>query len=254
MSVLRRSPFQSFAMRCRFPETDTVLFEGKVPKPSGVATEISLIHSQCLIFRSLSLPSPHTIFGYRSAIFSIFFSRNSMISSSLIDSRIYVRHRERRALITVKLGFSVVAPMRVMIPFSTQGRRTSCWDLVHLWISSRKRIVCRPDLKLAWAFAIILMTSSFFASTAERWKNSASRDCDMTLARLVFPHHGGPQRRIEGSRPASMNFLIGFPSPIRWDCQTRSLKFSGRRSEARGVMSFEKRECMGWIVRIYNKM
>lgn len=97
------------------------------------------------------------------------------------------------------------------------------------------------------------MTSSFFASTAERWKNSASRDFDMTLARLVFPHPGGPQRRIEGSRPASMNFLICFPSPIRCACQTRSLKFSGRRREARGVISFSKREIMEWIVRIFPK-
>ena len=93
---------------------------------------------------------------------------NSITWSGVIGSRMYVRHRERSALITVKLGFSVVAPMSVTIHFSTHGNRTSCCDLVHLCISSRKRIVCRPSLKLDCAFAIIFTTSSFFARTAER--------------------------------------------------------------------------------------
>ena len=36
------------------------------------------------------------------------------------------RERERRGEITSKDGFSVVAPMRVMSPDSTWGRKASC--------------------------------------------------------------------------------------------------------------------------------
>ncbi len=190
----------------------------------------------------------NTIFGYLSCIFSLFFSRNTRISSVLIGSRTYVRDLERRALITVKLGFSVVAPMRVIIHFSTHGRSTSCCDLLHLWISSRKRIVCRHSWKFLCAFVIILTTSSFLERTPERWKNSASRELDITRARLVFPHPGGHQKIIEGIFHASIKRRIDFHGPIRWLCPTRSSIDSGRRREASGVRFFEKSDS---IQRLY---
>ena len=89
--------------------------------------------------------SVNTIFGYRSPILVLFFSRKSTTSSGRMGSSMYVLHRDSRALMTVKLGFSVVAPMSVMIPFSTHGRRTSCCDLDQRCISSRKSIVCCPE-------------------------------------------------------------------------------------------------------------
>jgi hypothetical protein len=94
---------------------------------------------------------------------------------------------------------------------------------------------------------MIFTTSSFFERTPERWWNSASREFDTTRASEVFPHPGGHQRRIEGSRPASINLRIGFPSPIRCDCPTRSSSDSGLRREPSGVMSREKRDCMGGL-------
>lgn len=186
-------------------------------------------------------------FGYRSCIFSVFFWRNTITSSVRIGSRTYVLHRERSALMTVKLGFSVVAPMSVMIPFSTHGRSTSCCDLDQRCISSRKSIVCCPDLKLFCALEMILTTSSFFERTPERWKNSASSEFAMTRASEVLPHPGGHQRRIDGSLPASMNFLIDFPAHMRCCCPTRSSSFSGLRSDARGVMESWNIECMNWL-------
>jgi len=42
---------------------------------------------------------------------------------------------------TSKDGFSVVAPMRMIVPFSTCGRKASCWALLNRWISSTKRRV-----------------------------------------------------------------------------------------------------------------
>lgn len=188
--------------------------------------------------------SENSIFGYRSEIVDRFFMIKSTTSSVFIGSRTYVRERERRALMTVKLGFSVVAPMSVTIHFSTHGRRTSCCDLVQRWISSRKRIVCRHSEKFFCALAMIFTTSSFFERTPERWKNSASSELAITRAMLVLPHPGGHQKRIEGSRPASMNLRIGFPGPMRCCCPTRSSSFSGRRRDASGVMFWEKREFM----------
>ena len=38
--------------------------------------------------------------------------------------------RESSAPFTSKEGFSVVAPMRMMLPFSTKGRKASCWALL----------------------------------------------------------------------------------------------------------------------------
>lgn len=203
---------------------------------------------------SLSIVLVNSIFGYLSWILTIFFSMNSMISISLIGSRTYVRQRERRALITVKLGFSVVAPMSVMIPFSTQGRRTSCCDFDQRWISSRKRIVCLPTLKFNWAFEMIFTTSSFFERTPDRWKNSASSEFAMTRAREVLPHPGGHQRMIDGSLFASMNFRMAFHSQIRFHCPTRSSIFSGRSKDASGVMDFSNREYIYLIVGKIEKM
>ena len=40
------------------------------------------------------------------------------------------RERERSGEMTSKLGFSVVAPIRVMRPDSTCGRKASCWALL----------------------------------------------------------------------------------------------------------------------------
>lgn len=256
--VLRRSPHPSFDINfrllslsrhserseesrslvswiLRFTQDDETFSFSHFPSDSIAPSDF--------LFHSLSAFGK-MIFGYRSWILWVFLRKNSSTSSGFIGSRIYVRQRERRALITVKLGFSVVAPMRVTIHFSTQGRRTSCWLLVQRWISSRNRMVCLPSLKFLCAFAIIFTTSSFFERTPERWKNSASREFAITRASEVFPHPGGHQRRIEGILPASINFRIGFPTQMRCDCPTRSSSFSGRRREASGVMEREKRDCI----------
>ena len=43
---------------------------------------------------------------------------------------------------TSKEGFSVVAPIRMMVPSSTCGRKASCWALLNRWISSINNRVC----------------------------------------------------------------------------------------------------------------
>ena len=72
-------------------------------------------------------------------------SRRSTRSSALERLSTKTRQRERSAPFRLKLGFSVVAPIRVIVPRSTWGRKASCCALLNRWISSQKRIVPRPS-------------------------------------------------------------------------------------------------------------
>ena len=56
---------------------------------------------------------------------------------------------DTRARFTSKYGFSVVAPMRVTVPSSTNGSRKSCCALLNLWISSTNRMVLRSSMPRA---------------------------------------------------------------------------------------------------------
>ena len=82
-------------------------------------------------------------------------------SSLLKGFSVYTWQRESKAGITSKLGFSVVAPMRVTHPRSTASSRESCWVLLNRWISSMKiiglRAVNNPCSRLD--FSIISLTS-----------------------------------------------------------------------------------------------
>ena len=57
------------------------------------------------------------------------------MSSGLSGCSTNTRVRESSAPLISKLGFSVVAPMSVIVPFSDGGRRLSCWALLSRWIS-----------------------------------------------------------------------------------------------------------------------
>jgi hypothetical protein len=99
----------------------------------------------------------------------------------------------------------------------------------------------------------IFVRSSFFESTQERWKNSASSVCDITDAIEVFPHHGGHQRIIEGTFPASIYFLSGFQFPKRCFCPMISSSDFGRSMDARGLIFFIRRN-YGCIVHTIKKL
>jgi hypothetical protein len=71
------------------------------------------------------------------------FLRISPRTGAVYGFRTRTRTRESRGAMTSKEGFSVVAPMRVMRPLSTWGRKASCWALLNRWISSTKRTVLR---------------------------------------------------------------------------------------------------------------
>ena len=68
--------------------------------------------------------------------------RWSKVSRSSFSNALstYTWHLLSRGVITSKLGFSVVAPMSVIVPSSTAPSRLSCCDLEKRCISSMNRI------------------------------------------------------------------------------------------------------------------
>ena len=69
---------------------------------------------------------------------------NSLISSVVKACKTKTLQRDSKAPLISKDGFSVVAPMRTMLPFSTKGKNASCCALLKRCISSTKRIVFSP--------------------------------------------------------------------------------------------------------------
>jgi len=67
-------------------------------------------------------------------------------------------------------GFSVVAPTRVIIPFSTAPSRLSCCDLLNRWISSINNIGLGLLKNCCFfAFSIVSLTSLTPELTALSW-------------------------------------------------------------------------------------
>ena len=75
---------------------------------------------------------------------------------------------------TSKEGFSVVAPMKTMVPSSTWGRKASCWALLNRCTSSTKRTVPRPIARFDRAASTAARMSLTPARTAESPMKSAS--------------------------------------------------------------------------------
>ena len=123
--------------------------------------------------------------------------------------------RDSKAPLTSKEGFSVVAPIRMIAPFSTKGRKASCWALLKRWISSTKTMVRSPILVSSSARFMTSLISLMPLVTAEKLMKLALVVLAMTLARVVLPTPGGPQKIMEGMRSDSTIRLKTLPSPIR---------------------------------------
>src|SRR6266446_807964 len=163
-------------------------------------------------------------------------SRMLTMSSSESGCREYTRQRDRSAALTSKDGFSVVAPMRVSVPFSTWGRKASCWPLLKRWISSTKRMVrLPPRARSAWASATTWRISLTPASTAEKGTKRAPATWAMRKASVVLPVPGGPQRIMEWSCPSSSARRRTLPGPIRCCWPTTSSRVRGRMRSASGA-------------------
>lgn len=61
--------------------------------------------------------------------------------SSVNGSNFITIDLDIKALFTSKYGFSVVAPIKIIVPFSTYGSKASCCSLLNLCISSINSIL-----------------------------------------------------------------------------------------------------------------
>ena len=160
----------------------------------------------------------------------------SATSSAASGSRTKTRVRERSGPMTSKLGFSVVAPMRVTAPRSTCGRRASCCARLKRWISSTKRTVPRRvAARRAFASSRMRRTRGIPSVTAEKGTNAASIRPASIPARVVLPVPGGPQKMRLGTRPLSMSWRSGRFSPTSFGCPTNSSSVRGRMRAASGA-------------------
>ena len=111
--------------------------------------------------------------------------------------------RGARAL-TSNDGFSVVAPISTMVPFSTWGRKASCCARLKRWISSTKRIVRCPRRPPSASASVITWRISLTPeTTAENGTKRAPATSARRRASVVLPVPGGPHRIIEWSWPSS---------------------------------------------------
>ncbi len=160
-----------------------------------------------------------------------------MISSLVSGCNTSTRLRDNSGLITSKLGFSVVAPIRVIRPDSTWGKNASCCALLKRWISSTNSTVRICRFQFWRACSMTLSTSFLPLVTADSSTNSASTPCAMILARVVLPLPGGPHRiKLTGSLRLTICLRIS-PSPSKCVWPITSSSDEGRMRSARGTRS-----------------
>src|SRR5262249_50809873 len=148
----------------------------------------------------------------------------------------YTRQRDSSAELTSNDGFSVVAPTRTTVPFSTCGRNASCWARLNRWISSTKRIVRMPRRVPSRSASPI---TSRISLTPDSTAENATKRAPVTLASrdasVVLPEPGGPHRIIECSSPVSIAPRSTRPGPSRCSCPTISSIDCGRMRSASGA-------------------
>src|SRR5450830_1735064 len=144
--------------------------------------------------------------------------------------------RLSNALFTSNDGFSVVAPINVSKPLSTNGKKASCCDLLKRWTSSTNIMVRRPHCCRVYSACSTAARISFTpANTADNGINSASEAFAINRASVVLPTPGGPQSIIDGNLPEVKASRKGLPSASKWDCPTTSSKLLGLSCSASGA-------------------
>ena len=183
---------------------------------------------------TFSLPNPRSSLS----------ARVSSDTRSAADSacKTNTLHRDKSAPFTSNDGFSVVAPIRIILPFSTNGRNASCCALLNLCISSTKSIVRSPNRRPFSASVMTCFISLIPLVTAEK-----STNFDLVLpaiirASVVLPTPGGPQNIIEPTVSFSISRRSILPSPSKCFCPQNSSSVRGLSRDASGCEnSFSKK-------------
>ena len=164
--------------------------------------------------------------------------RSDASSASVSACKTNTLQRDKSAAFTSKEGFSVVAPIKTMLPFSTNGRKASCCALLKRWISSTNSSVRSPRMALWSASFITSRISLMPLVTALKLMKFAFVRPAMMRASVVLPTPGGPQKIIELTRSSSMSWRSTLPAPSRCVCPTNSSSVRGRIRVASGTSCF----------------
>ena len=156
------------------------------------------------------------------------------ISSGFKACKTNTLQRDNNAPLTSKEGFSVVAPMSKILPFSTKGKNASCCALLKRWISSTKRMVFSPNRRFFSACSITCLISLIPLVTAEKSINVDFVLPAIMRASVVFPTPGGPQKIMDPILSLSIRRRRTFPSPSKCVCPTNSSSVRGRNRAASG--------------------
>mmetsp|Transcript_24988 Transcript_24988/g.77863 ORF Transcript_24988/g.77863 Transcript_24988/m.77863 type:complete len:236 (-) Transcript_24988:134-841(-) len=141
--------------------------------------------------------------------------------------------RELMALLSEKDGFSVVAPMREMVPFSMSESSASCCAFDQRWISSTNRMVpCCEKLRVFCARVSSSRSSFTPALAAESVRKCRFVFDAITLAIDVLPHPGGPHKMSDGSLSCASAWRMVAFRAASWP--TSSSMSRGRMRSARG--------------------
>ena len=164
-------------------------------------------------------------------------ARTARFTSSFVSaSKRNRRQRDTMAGVMAIMGFSVVEPIKRMVPASIAGRMESDCALLQRWHSSNKRYVGRPYMERRLSAA--LMTSRTSATplvTALSLTNSLRVWFAMMEASVVLPVPGGPQKMELVSRSASIARRNSRPGPTMASCPMNSCSVRGRMRSASGA-------------------
>ncbi len=198
----------------------------------------------CSIRFSSARPSPSAISSSRSRASGVSGSRAPSSRSARCASRSRSAGERRSSTITCardssaafssKLGFSVVAPTRRMVPSSISGRKLSCWALLKRWISSTKSSVPWPCSRRSRAASNTLRSSGTPEKMALIWTKARSVSSASSRAMVVLPTPGGPQRISEPRLPAASIEPSGPSGESTFSCPMTSARLCGRSRSASG--------------------
>ena len=192
-----------------FKTTISSVFSAVLASPLA---NMASIRSCSSVMRTCCEPKP------RSSCRACFSSSTRSETSSAFSTN--TLQRERSAALTSNDGFSVVAPIKIILPFSTYGKKASCWALLKRCISSTNTIVFLPYRRASSASFITALISRIPLVTALKLIKCACVCLAMILASVVFPTPGGPQKIMEETISFSIRLYSIFPFPSRCFCPT----------------------------------
>ena len=144
------------------------------------------------------------------------------------------RQRESKAALTSNDGFSVVAPISVIVPSSTLGSSASCCALLKRWISSMNRTVRPLRRRVAWPRRSPRGPPSRRRRPRRARRNWTAGACGHQAGQRGLARPGRSPENQRGELPPAEHRAGASRRPTRSDWPTNSSSVRGRIRSARG--------------------